>query len=264
VLVETLDRLARKAPPADRGGIAALRRALAERAGLTRDQRLRGGTHVSPAAAAGGSPAGAQPLVDAGEASGASPDPGAKVPASTANGPDVVAGSWRRGAVAAVVAALTAPPMGLRVRGLRRRMRDLLKSLPPVPARDLHAAAARMLSQRAAAVEGGLMHARSGRAEDLHRLRIAIKKYRYTLEVMHEARAGGHARAIAAAKRLQEALGRLHDIDVLLALLRRGGAAARPILGGVRAGRRALLRETLRIAAGFRPRRWKRRPGAAA
>jgi CHAD domain-containing protein len=119
--------------------------------------------------------------------------------------------------------------------------------------------AARLLAERSAAVGRGLERARSGRAADLHRLRIAVKKYRYTLELMHEIGFGRYARAIDAARRIQERLGRLHDVDVLLALLRQGrgtwrGGGTRPAIPAVlRRERSALVASALATAARFRP-----------
>jgi CHAD domain-containing protein len=54
-----------------------------------------------------------------------------------------------------------------------------------------------------------------GRAEEMHRMRIAAKRLRYTLEVF----AGGDPslrRPLGAAEKLQELLGDLHDCDVWL------------------------------------------------
>lgn len=59
----------------------------------------------------------------------------------------------------------------------------------------------------------------------LHAVRIAAKKCRYTLELAGDLQAAPVARPLARLRRLQESLGRLHDLDVLIALAR--GAAAR-------------------------------------
>jgi len=142
---------------------------------------------------------------------------------------------------------------GLPVPGLRRRLRALLRALPPVPAPALARVAARLLVARSAAVGRGLERARSGRAADLHRLRLAVKKYRYTLELMNELGLGRHARAIGAARRIQEQLGRLHDVDVLLALLGRGRGAGPAIPPALRRERRDLAAGALTMAARFRP-----------
>ena len=142
---------------------------------------------------------------------------------------------------------------GLPVPGLRRRLRALLGALPPVPMPALARVAARLVVARSAAVARCLERARSGRATDLHQLRIAVKKYRYTLELMNEIGLGRHGRAIGAARRIQEQLGRLHDIDVLLGLLRRGRGTRPAIPAVLRRERSALVAGALATAARFRP-----------
>jgi CHAD domain-containing protein len=54
----------------------------------------------------------------------------------------------------------------------------------------------------------------------LHAVRIAAKKLRYTLEMAGEARAATTASLVRTLKRLQEQLGRLHDLQVLLLFAR--------------------------------------------
>lgn len=51
--------------------------------------------------------------------------------------------------------------------------------------------------------------------EHLHRVRIAVKKLRYGLEVAADAGIGGAAALVRTLKRTQETLGRLHDLQVL-------------------------------------------------
>jgi CHAD domain-containing protein len=73
----------------------------------------------------------------------------------------------------------------------------------------------------------GLLYA----AERLHAVRIAAKRLRYVLEVAAETRAVSCARAVAELKRMQDALGQLHDLQVLahyasVARLRSGPAGA--------------------------------------
>jgi CHAD domain-containing protein len=54
----------------------------------------------------------------------------------------------------------------------------------------------------------------------LHAVRIAAKKLRYTLEMAGEARVATTAPLVRTLKRLQEQLGRLHDLQVLLVFAR--------------------------------------------
>ena len=62
--------------------------------------------------------------------------------------------------------------------------------------------------------------------EPLHEVRIAGKKLRYVLELAAETDLVRVVRALATLKSAQEALGRLHDLDVLLASLQVVPAAA--------------------------------------
>jgi CHAD domain-containing protein len=51
--------------------------------------------------------------------------------------------------------------------------------------------------------------------EALHRVRIASKKLRYALEIANDTKAAPSARALRIMKRVQDTLGRLHDLQVL-------------------------------------------------
>jgi CHAD domain-containing protein len=62
--------------------------------------------------------------------------------------------------------------------------------------------------------------------EPLHALRIAGKKLRYTLELARQANGAPVTREIAAMKRVQDVLGRMRDLQVLLAEIQRVAAAA--------------------------------------
>lgn len=55
---------------------------------------------------------------------------------------------------------------------------------------------------------------------ELHDLRIAVKRVRYTLEVFEEVLPAECQRIVEELQRLQEELGSLHDCDVLMGLLR--------------------------------------------
>lgn len=140
----------------------------------------------------------------------------------------------------------------LRVPGLRRRSAALLLALGPGGARRQPRGAAALLLRRSRAVRNAHGRARGGHAADLHRLRIAVKRYRYTLELLE---ASGHRlppQAIAAARAVQEGLGEVHDMDVLMALLRRTAPGA-PLLGRLRRERRVLLARARQTLRDFRP-----------
>lgn len=120
----------------------------------------------------------------------------------------------RRKALSAVETPTDAPASGRR---------------PPV-----HTTAAyRRASRRATALRATIENAASLYLPDrLHEVRIAVKKLRYALEVTQQMRPGrtrrtsttatirGTAGQLAALKRAQELLGRMHDLEVLIARTR--------------------------------------------
>ena len=65
---------------------------------------------------------------------------------------------------------------------------------------------------------------RRRQAEDLHQVRIGVKRLRYTLESLLPERHRGVAKVL---RRLQDVLGDLHDLDVVLATLGEAEAAVR-------------------------------------
>jgi CHAD domain-containing protein len=74
------------------------------------------------------------------------------------------------------------------------------------------------------AAQRGLEQHRSARLDDpqaLHRLRIAYKRLRYTLEIFAEALPGHMAAVAQAAARFQARLGDLHDVDMAMGCVRR-------------------------------------------
>src|SRR2546426_314677 len=138
-----------------------------------------------------------------------------------------------------------------RLPGIRGRLRRVLEDatgcavVPPRPV--VRAQVDAVLTARGAAREGD--------PEAMHRLRIAIKRYRYSLEVLAEAGVPGLGAAILEARALQRELGRLHDLDVLIGVVRRRmhvrGAASFLRRVMQRRGRQA--ERTLRRLADFRP-----------
>lgn len=151
--------------------------------------------------------------------------------------------------------------------GARRRIRALLEAVHEEADGVLGRRTRTVLSARAREVRGSLRPARGGGAEALHRLRVSIKRHRYALEIAQQAGLAPPGAAIARAREVQESLGRLHDLDVLLGLLvRRGGAGGRALLPKLRAERRERFAAAQRVLRDFRP--WpgvgRPRPGASA
>jgi len=138
-----------------------------------------------------------------------------------------------------------------RLPGLRGRLRSLLRDATACAV----APRGTFLRDLADAVLTARRTAREADPEAMHRLRIAIKRYRYALEVLAEAGTPGLEPAILEARALQRELGRLHDLDVLIEVvrhrLRERGAASFLRRVVRRRGRQAA--RTLRLLAGFSP-----------
>ena len=64
-------------------------------------------------------------------------------------------------------------------------------------------------------------------AQALHEVRIAAKKLRYALEIANDSGAASCADAVRALKRVQDTLGRLHDLQILQHYVAAVGAAPR-------------------------------------
>jgi hypothetical protein len=60
-----------------------------------------------------------------------------------------------------------------------------------------------------------------GRVEELHAMRIAAKRLRYTLEIFHPTLAPDAGVLLAQVEEIQERLGKIHDHDVLVPQLER-------------------------------------------
>lgn len=136
---------------------------------------------------------------------------------------------------------------GLPVPGIRKRLRALLEAARPSPV-ALAARGRRVVLERLARAAQLLPRARRGEAAGLHGFRIGVKRYRYGLEILDEAGVRGLQGAIREARDLQRALGRIHDLDVLTALVAREADAGRA--AGTR--RRLLHRLETERAAAFR------------
>ena len=137
---------------------------------------------------------------------------------------------------------------GVPVAGIRKRLRRLVEALHPVSLYRLAAAGREGLRQRDRELRAALWRARTGRSADLHTLRIAVKRWRYSLEVLQASGLRRCPQAIAAARRLQTALGGVHDLDVLIAMVGKD-PQARPLAGGLRRTRTRRVRD---LQAGLR------------
>jgi CHAD domain-containing protein len=82
----------------------------------------------------------------------------------------------------------------------------------------------RALALKSAIDESGAVYL----PERLHRARIALKKLRYALELHADARGGKVTADLRLLKRMQELLGRLHDLQVLINRVRRVQASLSP------------------------------------
>ena len=143
-----------------------------------------------------------------------------------------------------------APGEGLRIRGIRKRAKALLDSLTRPDGVRAGIDSDRILASRIRVVRREMRRASSLRAGDLHRLRIAVKRYRYTLETLEDWGMKGLSRTIGAARGLQEKLGHVHDLDVLIEFVRRTRTPG--LLAHLRV-KRLHLAERARVAmTGFR------------
>lgn len=107
----------------------------------------------------------------------------------------------------------------------------------------------RAVVRRLARQVGGRYRKLTERSSDeLHRLRIAIRRLRYAAEFFERA-AGGKMPCVAqAARKLQDVLGDLHDVDIITALLQTMPEAKKLGIGeSLDAQRRKLLRRFDRI-----------------
>ncbi len=138
--------------------------------------------------------------------------------------------------------------------GIRKRIRTLLREIAhsspgsAAPAGDAMGGLVRAVLRARAETRGG-------DPEAMHRLRIAIKRYRYALEALTEAGAPGLRPAIQAARSLQSDLGSLHDLDVLIEVVRRNAhlPGAGGFLSHLQRRRHRQAEKSLRRLARIRP-----------
>jgi CHAD domain-containing protein len=93
-------------------------------------------------------------------------------------------------------------------------VRDALRT--PSPDHAWRATLASRIAKRARRLTDAIHNAGQIYAPDaLHSVRIAVKKLRYAMEIADESRAAPSADVVAALRKAQDALGRLHDLQVL-------------------------------------------------
>jgi CHAD domain-containing protein len=145
--------------------------------------------------------------------------------------------------------------------GIRKRIGRLLAEVPRSGRTPLDARAEAFLAKRLAQFDKTLRKSGKGDPESMHRVRIAVKRYRYTLELLEKAGRPAPEGVLRKAKKVQKDLGRLRDLDVLIALLRtlKPSTAIQPLLLRLRAERRRRLSVARTSLDTFRPLRPSRR-----
>jgi CHAD domain-containing protein len=113
---------------------------------------------------------------------------------------------------------------------LAKRLESVrLALLEPAPGHNWRAALAARIVKRARRLDRAIADAGQIYApEALHQVRIAAKKLRYAVEIAHESGAAPAAAAVRILKRVQDTLGRLHDLQVLQHHVAAVAAAPRP------------------------------------
>ena len=110
--------------------------------------------------------------------------------------------------------------------GIGKRVRTLLRGMTRRP-EGIAAPSGAALPERVEAVARAASMVGEGDPESMHRLRIAVKRYRYVLEILAETGAPSLEPAIRGAREVQRELGRLHDLDILIDWVR--GTARVPV-----------------------------------
>lgn len=100
---------------------------------------------------------------------------------------------------------------------LKRRLQSVREALSnPTPGHNWRAVLALRIARRARRLQRAIDHAgQVYAAQALHEVRIAAKKLRYALEIADESGGAPCALTLRVIKRLQDTLGRLHDLQVL-------------------------------------------------
>jgi CHAD domain-containing protein len=93
---------------------------------------------------------------------------------------------------------------------------------------------------------------KSGEVESQHLLRIAVKHFRYRMEILAPLIGSRYAELHAAVKKYQEVLGTMHDLDVFAAIVRGEGMSAQAgqaVLQIIASQREALFRDFVGMLA---------------
>ena len=118
---------------------------------------------------------------------------------------------------------------GIDVAQLGRRLENVRQSLlRPTAGHSWRAALALRIARRGRRLERAIENAGQIYApEGLHQVRIAAKKLRYSLEIADESAVVSCTEALRAINRVQDALGKLHDLQILQHHVAAVGAAPR-------------------------------------
>jgi CHAD domain-containing protein len=149
-----------------------------------------------------------------------------------------------------------------KARRLLARLEQLEAAVPPPElATDWRDELVERIRDRARALHSAINDAGALFSPDrLHQVRIAVKKLRYGLELAGDARVAATGRAVRQLKEIQETLGRLHDVDVLLTYvhsLRAAAGAAPELIADLDTLERVLTSESRQLHAGY----LRRQPG---
>ncbi len=109
---------------------------------------------------------------------------------------------------------------GIAVRDIGGRVKAVLRGAEEGLEGTLRTHGSRMLADRQAEVQTAIRLARKGGAKPLHELRIALKQYRYTLELLDQAGSRPADHRLALARSLQQRLGELRDEEQALEWVR--------------------------------------------
>jgi CHAD domain-containing protein len=140
------------------------------------------------------------------------------------------------------------------VPGVRKRIERLLKNLPRSCVISLDSRGFEILSKRIRQVSTALRDARRDGPIAMHRLRISVKRYRYALEFLEKAGRREMKGAIQETRNLQTELGHLHDLDVMLEILRKEPPtpATRRLDRRLRSERKSRIDRTRKVLADSR------------